>query len=328
MTNVAAVRLFEQEPDLLRVLPEVDRPRAERFAVVPAVRVATGAFDPVSLGASQWGALVLDGLVAREVTVAGTSAAELLGAGDVILAMSSTPDELLTSTGRWTVLDQLTVALLEDRFQALVRHWPELGACLLERSERRAARLAVAQAISHLTRVDTRVLVMLWTLASRWGRVGTDGIVVPLRLTHRTLARLVGARRPSVTTAITELHRRSLIARRDDGSWLLHGPPPEELERVGIDRILPTPAPVRRPAPAVSDASEAAAAPLPVEAGASASVRDVHRRLQSTVAQVRQLAEAYERQSERTREISRRTRDTRARARALRGEIAAARERA
>jgi CRP/FNR family cyclic AMP-dependent transcriptional regulator len=243
MPSVAGVRVFEHEPDLLRLVPASDRARAERAALVPSVRCAAGPFDPSALGSPRWGALVLEGLAAREVTVAGTAAAELVGAGDLILATGPGPDELLTTAARWTVLEPLQLAVLDEHFHVLVRHWPQLAGALLERVERRAGRLAVTQAISHLTRVDTRVHVMLWALAGRWGRVGPDGITLPLRLTHRTLARLVGARRPSVTTAITELCRRELVVRREDGSWLLSGAPPEELERAGVERILPAPVP-------------------------------------------------------------------------------------
>ena len=30
--------------------------------------------------------------------------------------------------------------------------------------------------------------MLLWYLAERWGRVTPDGVIVPLRLTHETLA--------------------------------------------------------------------------------------------------------------------------------------------
>lgn len=322
MATVAGVRLFEQEPDLLRALPEADRERAERFAVVPAVHVQPGSFDPRRLGQPRWGALILDGLVAREITVAGTAAAELLGAGDVVVPGGPGPDEILTSSARWTVLEPLHIAVLDDHFHVVVRHWPQIATCLLERVDRRATRLSVAQAISHLTRVDTRVLVMLWTLAGRWGRVGPGGVTLPLRLTHRTLARLVGARRPSVTTAISELARRDLVVRHDDGSWLLRGPAPQELERVGMDPILPAPAPGRRSGPVETEHVSAVAA---LRGTARPETREVSRRLQATIVQVRQLAEAYETQAERTRAIAGRTRDTRNRARMLRSQIAAER---
>jgi CRP/FNR family cyclic AMP-dependent transcriptional regulator len=43
------------------------------------------------------------------------------------------------------------------------------------------------------------------------------------------LADLVGAHRPSVTTAMGDLARSGAISRRDSGEWVLHGAPPEQL---------------------------------------------------------------------------------------------------
>jgi hypothetical protein len=77
--------------------------------------------------------------------------------------------------------------------------------------------------------VEDRILVLLWHLADRWGRVRPEGVTVPVRLTHEMLGKLVGARRPSVTTAVNELIQREQIARADDGGWLLLGPPPGEV---------------------------------------------------------------------------------------------------
>jgi hypothetical protein len=57
-----------------------------------------------------------------------------------------------------------------------------------------------------------------------------DGVVVSLRLSHRTLAGMVGARRPSVTTALGQLMARGEIERRDDGEWVLKGRPPAARE--------------------------------------------------------------------------------------------------
>jgi hypothetical protein len=61
----------------------------------------------------------------------------------------------------------------------------------------------------------------------------STGVSVPLALSHRLLAQLIGARRPTVSTALAE--RRELV-RRDDGSWLLTGEPvgvpTEDVERI------------------------------------------------------------------------------------------------
>jgi CRP-like cAMP-binding protein len=83
--------------------------------------------------------------------------------------------------------------------------------------------------------------VLLWALAERWGRVSTQGVRLPLQLPHRTLATLVGARRPSVTTALSGLARDGLVERTDDG-WLLHGDP-AEVFATRLHTELPTAAP-------------------------------------------------------------------------------------
>jgi CRP/FNR family cyclic AMP-dependent transcriptional regulator len=97
---------------------------------------------------------------------------------------------------------------------------------LFDRLSERSMRLATTQAISQLTRVDRRLKALFWHLAERWGRVGGEGVVIPLALTHRILGQLVGARRPTVSTALSELALRDELVRRVDGSWLLRGDPP------------------------------------------------------------------------------------------------------
>jgi CRP/FNR family transcriptional regulator len=72
-------------------------------------------------------------------------------------------------------------------------------------------------------------LLTLWHLAERWGRVGRDGIVVPLPLGHQRLADIVGAHRPSVTKAMGALADAGKVSRRDGGDWVLHGEPPDKL---------------------------------------------------------------------------------------------------
>jgi CRP-like cAMP-binding protein len=70
--------------------------------------------------------------------------------------------------------------------------------------------------------------MLLWHLAARWGRVRSDGTVLRLRLTHAVLADLVAARRPTVTTALSDLARRGLV-RTDGENWVLAGEAPRDL---------------------------------------------------------------------------------------------------
>ena len=66
----------------------------------------------------------------------------------------------------------------------------------------------------------------LWELAGRWGHVAPDGVHLSLRLTHEGLAHLVGARRPSVTSALSELQEQGRLTPDGPGRWILRGDPP------------------------------------------------------------------------------------------------------
>jgi hypothetical protein len=130
------------------------------------------------------------------------------------------------------------MAIIDHALAVRAAQWPEIFACFVERAARRAERLVLMQAIGHLTRVDDRLLAMLWCLAERWGRVVPGGVAVGLRLPHRTLAGMVGARRPSVTTALGQLIERGEVARRPDGGWILLGDPPDRRHRRDEDDDL------------------------------------------------------------------------------------------
>jgi CRP/FNR family transcriptional regulator, cyclic AMP receptor protein len=80
--------------------------------------------------------------------------------------------------------------------------------------------------------VEQRLLVALWHMADRWGRVAPDGVVLDLRLTHETLASVVGARRPTVTLGLQHLAADGSVVRRADGRFVLRGDPPGHLEQL------------------------------------------------------------------------------------------------
>jgi CRP/FNR family cyclic AMP-dependent transcriptional regulator len=167
-------------------------------------------------------------MLVRETTVDDHPSAELLGPGDVLRAWDDDEhEELLPRTVEWSALAPTRLAIIDHAFAVRAAQWPEIFAALLDRAARRAERLVVLQAIAHLTRVDDRLLALLWCLAERWGRVVPDGVLVSLRLSHRTLAGMVGARRPSVTTALGQLMARGALDRRADGEWVLRGDAPE-----------------------------------------------------------------------------------------------------
>jgi CRP-like cAMP-binding protein len=172
------------------------------------------------------GFLVLDGVLAREVVLEDTVSTELLGHGDFVRPWADEEPCLLRRSVRWQVLAEAQVAVLAGSFAKAARRYPELSEALSERALARSQRLATTQAISHLNSVERRVCALLWHLAERWGRVTGDGIVVPLTLSHRLLGELIGARRPTVSTALAALERQGKVRRRDDATWLLLGEPP------------------------------------------------------------------------------------------------------
>jgi len=248
------VRLLELDPDLGVLLPAARRAEAERELAVHTYQVPAGRWDVMRLGgtsADSIGLLVIGGLLSRELVVADQTSAELLGPGDLVRpGQIGNRASLLPVDAVWSVLSPLTVAVLDRRFAGEVARYPEISCALLDRLGERSIRLATTQAISQLTRVDRRLRALFWHLAERWGRVSGQGVIVPLALTHRILGQLVGARRPTVSTALAELADRQELTRRADGSWLLRGDPPDAKSlarrQPGSHAVAPEAMPARR----------------------------------------------------------------------------------
>jgi CRP/FNR family transcriptional regulator, cyclic AMP receptor protein len=232
--------LLELDPDLGQLLGDDRLEAARRDLRVAVHTLDSGPWDADKLASASpghVGMLVIDGVLAREVLVSDTVSTELLGPGDVVrpwrLHDGST---LLRHQVRWTVLSRSRLALFDRRFSVELARYPEVMVAVVDRVNERALRLAVTQAISQLNRVDRRLLALFWHLAERWGRMTGEGVALPMTLSHRMLGQLIGARRPTVSTALGELAKTGELARRGDGTWLLTGAPvgvPEqEIERV------------------------------------------------------------------------------------------------
>jgi CRP-like cAMP-binding protein len=232
------VRVLEVDPDLAESLD----PGSEALALARAAAVArldlieAGEWDGASEyppSAGHLGLLIIDGLLARTVQVGNRSCAELLGPGDLLRPwVTIALDSSVPLESRWTVVDPVSLAVLDRRFATTMARFPEVAASILDRVMLRSRWLTFNLAVCHLKRIETRVLVVLWHFADRWGRVGPNGVRVPIRITHQLLAGVVGAQRPSVTTALSALRRNGAVERLPDGTWLLHGEPPGELGQV------------------------------------------------------------------------------------------------
>jgi CRP/FNR family transcriptional regulator, cyclic AMP receptor protein len=231
----AAVRLLERDRELGEDLDPVRLASATKRARTPTISLPRGPWEPpdwpaaVKVGA---GLLVLDGMLLRRVGVEGRFGAELLSAGDVLRPWQREgPSSSIPRNLRWHVLERCRIAVLDLELMRRLSDYPEIYGRLVGRALRRSRRLAVNIAIVHQPRVEARVLMLLWHLADRWGTVRVDGVMMPVRLTHETIAELIAARRPTVSSALSALERAGALQRTRDG-WLLRGSPPGELTQM------------------------------------------------------------------------------------------------
>jgi hypothetical protein len=260
--NQSLIPVLRADPELAEGLSPAELDAAVRVVALHARALEPGPWDPE---AEQWpvpptlGLLVLQGVITRDIVFAGRTTTELIGAGDVLRPWEDDVQfDSLPFAATWHVHEPARLALLDARFALASARWPVLAAAISRRHVRRARSLAFQLAIAQLPRVDDRLLVLLWALAERWGRVSPQGVRLALALPHRTLATLVGARRPSVTTALSGLARDGLVERTDEG-WLLHGDPAEVFpRRLHIAPVAPPPA-VAAPAVPVAAANARAA---------------------------------------------------------------------
>ena len=223
------VHLLDVDPDLARDLDRAHEVEARERIVARAEVIDAGTRR------GRWGPrdsrgcaafMIVEGLVLREVHLGRGRSAELLGQSDLIRPWNFDGAVALPvpATVEWTILLPSRVALVDVGVLQRAQPWPAITAALIARGVFRAQTLATHQAIDQLSRIDHRLVLLFWHLAERWGRVTPEGVVVKLPLTHEVLARIVGARRPSVTTAIGDLTERGLLSRRSDRAWVIpHG---------------------------------------------------------------------------------------------------------
>ncbi len=224
--------VLEEDPDLAEAIPESRRDQAIEALTAPVIRVPAGPWPAEGSphGDADVGLLVFKGLMLRRVGVEGRYGAELVGECDIVKPGQGEerPSPTLSTTTGWSVIEPTRMAILDGDFARAMMDYPELVGRLVGRAVSRCRNMAVNMAIVHQARVDVRLHMLFWHLAGRWGRVRSDGTLLPVRLTHAVLADLVAARRPTVTSALSDLTRRGLVRLTDDGC-LLTGEPPGEL---------------------------------------------------------------------------------------------------
>ena len=229
VARASVCNVLLEDSELAEALPAPRREQIAHSLLVKEVRIAPGAWSGVDPQIDGLGMLVVQGVLIRRVGIDGRFGAELITRGDFLRPWQEENEGLtLPLASNWVVHESTRLAVLDERFARLLGRYPKLASRLLARALRRSRHLAVNMAIVHHARVDTRLHMLLWHLAGRFGRVRGDGVIVPLRLTHAMLAELVAARRPTVTSALSSLSREGRV-RLLENAWLLSGEPPGEL---------------------------------------------------------------------------------------------------
>src|SRR6185295_1910348 len=84
---MALARVLEEDPDLYERVPDSERPRAAVEAIAPVQMLDLGLWDEPDTSTAHhdgFGLLVLEGMMARRVTLGRFDCTELLGQGDLL----------------------------------------------------------------------------------------------------------------------------------------------------------------------------------------------------------------------------------------------------
>lgn len=222
-------RLLDLDPELGSRLSPSDLVHATQTVRVDALTVHRGPWDPeddrrqpdravVSL-------LLLTGVLTRRLDLGRRSSMDLAGPGDLVRPWDMPDDDLAVGVPlsvTWRALQETRCAVIDRAALASAGRFPLLIHALFHRGSDQTRAMALRLTVNQIARLEDRVLLTLWFLAQRWGRVTAEGLLVPWDLTHGMLASLVGARRPSVSKAIGNLTGDGRLARNQDG-WLLVG---------------------------------------------------------------------------------------------------------
>jgi CRP-like cAMP-binding protein len=226
--------MLEEAVDVVEALPELHdalslerRVAARRTLRARVMELRRGRWDyghDAALVSEGAGFLILEGAIIRCVTAAHRTSGELLGPGDILRPSHDPFAEDDQFSTYYRTISDVRVAVLDGRLTRTAALVPELVPALVNCMTRRSGGLSRQLVIVQSQSVETRILVTLNYLAERWGVMTRDGIVLPEFLSHGTLALLLGARRPSVTSAMVRLTARGEVERREDGRWLIGRP--------------------------------------------------------------------------------------------------------
>lgn len=226
MMRARIVQLLDCDPDLAEGMAEEERAIAAQALPVRIASLRKGVWNPAGTPPEpgDLGYLLVDGLVVRRIEVAQGASIELLGRGELLRPWQEDASSFCRAS--WEVVEAATVAQLTAQLTRCICQWPALVSNLVDRGIRRSRALAADAAAANIIGLEERLLTALWQLAETWGEAKTDGVHLSIRLPHRLLAEMTGARRPSITSALAELKSSGRLRSASNGSWVLRGDPP------------------------------------------------------------------------------------------------------
>lgn len=225
------VPLLDADRSLAAAAPVAHIAALQQLLLVDVLNLETGPWEPDMAPLAPDGALgmlVLDGFLIRCQSLDGRTSAEPLGPGDLLRPWDFDEGEgvCVRVGASWQVCEPARIALLDTRTAAAIGRSPMLTGELMGRLLRRSRLLATLLALTQIRQLKRRILLALWSLADRWGRVTPQGVALTVPLRHGTIAQLVGASRPSVTSSLADLRAEGLLKQVKNHCWVLTGKPP------------------------------------------------------------------------------------------------------
>ena len=138
------IRLWTHDPELFEELDAAAQRDAQVHAVAPSLRLDVGRWsgrleDGTETGRHLVGLLVVEGMLVRTVTVERNARSEVIGPGDLIRPWDEEDDVTTTPTStHWDVIEPARLAILDERFLAVICRWPVVASALMGRTVRRS----------------------------------------------------------------------------------------------------------------------------------------------------------------------------------------------
>ena len=191
----------------------------ELLATAPQAALAGGAVRSVSSLPDPQVLVVEEGFVVLRATgpASGRGIVICHGGPGTLLPFVLPSHEIVA------LVDSRLTVITTDAYERLLE-LPDAAQALLRGVEaifRQQQRTILALASSH--HVD-RLREKLLQLAEDHGRVGRDGVVLQLPITHELLAEMIGSARETVTRAVDALEQNGFLRRQDRGYVLRVSP--------------------------------------------------------------------------------------------------------